>query len=323
MVVSGKNTNGVSLKDRIETLKSSVAPPLGAGSSDIKLTNRPLICLEINPPHGSDVNEALERYAGQVNHLDFFNITDSALAKMRMSPLPFAAILKNKLGIEPLVNMSCRDRNIMALQADLLAGWAMGVHGVVALTGDAMSVGDCPNLKGVFEVNSVGLLGVINKLNAGSDFVDKPLKGAPDFTAGVVLNPNAKNPAVELRRLEKKIAAGAKFALTQPVFDSASSRDFFKSASSLGVPVMVGLLAFKTAKAALSVIGQVPGIKIPDSLIKMVSEDPDKDWSDYFIGRAIDIAQDLKGSVAGFHVVSGTTPKLALRLSKQLAETLS
>jgi 5,10-methylenetetrahydrofolate reductase len=319
VVISGKNTNSVSLKTKFEGISttSNQVPTGGAGE-----TGRPLICLEINPPHGSDLEDVIERYSGQVEHLDFLNVTDSALARMKMAPLPFASLLKNRLGIEPLVNISCRDRNIMALQSDLLAGWALGVRGVVALTGDAMSVGDCPQLKGVFEINSVGLLSLIQKLNAGVDFSDKPLKGHPDFAAGVVLNPNAKNPGVELRRLEKKVAAGAKFALTQPVFDAASSRDFFKSASGMGVPIMVGLLPFKTAQAALSVIGQVPGIKIPDSLIKIVTEDPERDWSTFFIDRSIELSLELKSIVAGFHIVSGTTPKLALKLSQQLATAL-
>ena len=319
VVILGKNTNSVSLKSKIE---GSTRVTRQNGVEHPSSHTRPLICLEINPPHGSDVADVLERYAGQVSHLDFLNVTDSALARMKMAPLPFASLLKNQLGIEPLVTISCRDRNIMALQSDLLAGWALGVRGVVALTGDAMSVGDCPQLKGVFEINSVGLLGLIRKLNSGVDFSDKPLKGRPDFTVGVVLNPNAKNPGVELRRLEKKVSAGAKFALTQPVFDAASSLEFFNSASAMGVPVMVGLLPFKTARAAMSVIGQVPGIKIPDSLIKMVSEDPEKDWSQFFIDRSIELSLELKDIVAGFHIVSGTTPKLALKLSQQLATAL-
>jgi homocysteine S-methyltransferase len=267
------------------------------------------------------VAEALEKYAGQVSHLDFFNVTDSPLARMKLSALPFAAILKSQLGIEPLVNVSCRDRNIMALQADLLAGWATGIRGVVALTGDAMSVGDCPNLKGVFELNSVGLLGLVSKINSGVDFADKPLNGAPNFTAGVVLNPNAKNSNAELRRLEKKVAAGAKFALTQPIFESEGNRAFLKSASDMGIPVLVGLLPFKTAKAAISVIGQVPGIKIPEALLATLQADSGKDWSDFFIERCTSLAHELKDVVAGFHVVSGTTPKLALRLSQHLAES--
>ena len=307
MDISGQNTNGVSMLGGL----------LGRSAGK----TGPMLCLEVNPPHGVNVAEALEKYVGQVAHLDFFNVTDSPLARMKLSALPFAAIIKSQLGVEPLVNISCRDRNIMALQADLLAGWATGVRGVVALTGDAMSVGDCPTLKGVFEINSVGLLGLISKINSGSDFADKPLNGAPSFTPGVVLNPNAKNSNAELRRLEKKVAAGAKFALTQPIFEAAGNRAFLKSASDMGIPVLVGLLPFKTAKAAISVIGQVPGIKIPESLLATLKADPEKDWSDFFIEQCTRLAHEITDVVAGFHIVSGTTPKLALKLSQHLAES--
>lgn len=286
-------------------------------------TSRPLLCLEVNPPRGTNVEEIISRYVGHVEHLDFFNVTDSALARMRCAALPFAAMLKVRTGIEPLVNLSCRDRNILALQADLLAAWANGVRGLVALTGDAMSVGDCPELKGVFEVNSVGLLGLINKLNTGVDFAEKPLDGSPQFSAGVVLNPNAKNSSAELRRLEKKVSAGASFALTQPVFDAISTRPFMESASAMGIPIFAGLLPFRTGRAALNVIEQVPGIKLPAEMETRFRSNPEEDCTEFFMQHCLELASSIKGVVRGFHVISGLTPKLALRLTKQLSKMFS
>ena len=170
---------------------------------------KPLLSLEVNPPHGVEFESILQRLEGRLEGVDLFNVTDSALARMRFAAIPFASLLKNRFGLEPLVNISCRDRNLIAIQGDLLAAWALGIRSVVALTGDAVSVGDSPERKGVFEVNSVGLLKVIAKLNSGYDLAEKPLSGGTAFVPGVVVNPNAKNAAAELRRLDKKREAGA------------------------------------------------------------------------------------------------------------------
>src|SRR5689334_4471947 len=114
----------------------------------------PFLCLEVNPPRGTDLTAIFQRLDGNIDGIDFLNVTDSALARMKCGALPFASLLKQRYGIEPLVNLACRDRNIIALQSDLLGGWILGVRSVVALTGDAVTVGDLPETKGVFEVNS-------------------------------------------------------------------------------------------------------------------------------------------------------------------------
>jgi homocysteine S-methyltransferase len=233
---------------------------------------------------------------------------------MRLSPLPFASILKERFGIEPLVNISCRDRNLIALQGDLLAGWAAGIRSVIALTGDAVTIGDAPETKGVFEVNSVGLLGVIAKLNSGTDWVGNPLKGAPGYVAGVVVNPNARNPAAEVKRLLRKVEAGAKYALSQPVFDLEASRSFFTQAQAAQIPILMGLMAVRS-KAAVSGLENIPGIKVPEVIKQRAAEaSEEEDLSEFFIQHAIHLAKGNKGVVAGYHVISGTTPKLGMTL---------
>lgn len=283
-----------------------------------KSGDSPLICLEVNPPRGVDFEGVFNRL-GSISGIDFFNVTDSALARMRAAPLPFAAALKARFGIEPLVNISCRDRNLIALQGDLLSGWNMGVHSIIALTGDAVTIGDSPERKGVFEVNSIGLLQAVNTLNSGKDLANNELQGAPSYIAGVVVNPNAKNINAEIRRLEKKHAAGARYALSQPVFDSAAAKQFFTSAAAIGIPILMGLMAFRSAKAASNIVN-VPGIKLSADIIKMIEGAGDRDLTDDSINFALNLACNLKGMVAGFHVVSGTTPKLAQRLAMRLIE---
>lgn len=284
----------------------------------------PLLCYEVNPPKGVDLKPIWKRLdeVNASNIIDFFNVTDCALAKMRLAALPFAAALKQRYGVEPLVNISCRDRNIIALQSDLLAGWAGGVQSVVALTGDAVTVGDNPTAKGVFELNSVGLLKLIERLNSGSDLSGAALAGAPCFFPGVVVNPNVRNPSVEIKKLQRKVAAGARYALSQPVYDKASAAEFFEQSKVAQIPVFAGLLPLKTPRAAKA-ISAVPGIRIPETLLAQLVQPDDADASEFFISHCIELACSLSSVVAGFHVIGGATPKLGLQLIQELAKLRS
>ncbi len=283
----------------------------------------PILSLEVNPPKGTDVEAIFKNLENRLGGVGLFNITDCALARMRMAAIPFAAILKNRFGIEPLVNVACRDRNLLALQADLLAAWALGIKHIVAITGDAASVGDQPERKVVFEVNSVGLLNAIATLNSGLDLAGNKLKGAPLFSPGVVVNPNARNAAVEINRLSRKKDSGAEYAISQPVFDETASVEFFRSAGVTGVPILVGLLAFKNAKAAQAV-AKIPGIRLPDEMRALIEKaDPDKDLSQFFIDNCLRIAKANLGLVAGFHVVTGASTGLALELVRELSHLIN
>jgi len=284
--------------------------------------DRPLLCLEVNPPRGSDVTAVMDRIAGSIDGVDFFNVTDCALARMKFAALPFGALLKKEFNIEPMVNVSCRDRNLTAIQADLLAAYAYGVRSVVALTGDAVTLGDCPERKGVFEVNSVGLLKAIRTLNSGEDLAGNKLKGSTELIPGAVVNPNARNTAAELKRLEKKVQAGARYALSQPVFDEDGSVEFFKAAKKLDIAIFMGLLPLKSARLARQ-LGKIPGIRLSEKIAALIQDAPDeKDLSDFSIEHCLKLAKLNRDFVTGFHVVSGATPKLALSLSAELARVI-
>jgi 5,10-methylenetetrahydrofolate reductase len=272
--------------------------------------------MEVNPPRGTDVESVLKRFES-VSGIDFVNITDSALAKMRLSSLMFASIFKQRLGIEPLVNLSCRDRNIIALQSELLGAWALGVKSIIALTGDSVAVGDLPDAKGVFEVNSIGLLNIVNTLNGGKDLANIELKGAPQFTPGVVVNPNARNRDAEIKRLIRKRDAGAVYALSQPVFDASQAEDFFRAAADVGVDLFVGVLPFKSARM-FEGISKVPGIKIPETLVQRVAGVPEDDVSEVSFSTALEVAERVAPYVRGYHIVAGGTPLLALSLCERL-----
>lgn len=293
-----------------------------AGASDG--AKGPLVCLEVNPPRGTDVEAVLARYAQQgelLKRLHLVNITDSALAKMRLSGIVFASLFKHRFGVEPVVNVACRDRNVIALQADLLGAWALGIRSVVALTGDAVGVGDLPDAKGVFEVNSVGLLQLIATLNGGRDMAGVELKGAPAFLPGVVVNPNVKNRDAEIKRLVRKRDAGARYALTQPVFDEEQAADFFEAAAATGVELLVGLMPFRTARG-LEGIAKVPGIKVPEGALEKVKATPEGEVPELSCDMAVSVAKRVSPYVKGFHVVSGGAPLLALRLCERLFSDL-
>jgi len=284
--------------------------------------DRPLLCLEVNPPRGTDIKRSMDSLSNNISGVDFFNVTDCALARMKFAALPFGALLKKEFGVEPLVNVSCRDRNLNALQADLLAAWAYGVQSIVALTGDAVTLGDCPERKGVFEVNSVGLLQTVQTLNSGKDLAGNDLRGHTGFISGVVVNPNAKNTAAEIRRVEKKVRAGARYALSQPVFDEEASVEFFKAARKYDIALFMGLLPLKTARLARQ-LKKIPGIRLSERIEAMIAEAPDdKELSEFSIDHCLKLAKLNKNYVTGFLVVSGATPKLALSLCSELSRMI-
>ena len=277
-------------------------------------------CLELNPPRGVDSSAVINRLMGQLDGISFVNVTDSALARMKAGALPFASVIKRELKVEPLVNLTCRDRNVLALQSDLLGGAMLGLRSIIALTGDALSVGDMPDAKGVFEVNSVGLLGIVQKLNEGADLAGNPLKGALGMIPGVVVNPNARNTGAELRRLQKKKAAGARYALSQPVFDLVAARAFLEQAQAeVDLPILLGVMPIRSGKAGLA-MSSVPGITLPSELLEECTRVGDADFSERSIERAMSICSGVRELVAGFHVVSGPTPLLGLRLVRMLVE---
>ena len=259
----------------------------------------------------------IQRIIKHSKQLDFINVTDCALAKLRAGALPFAAIIKQQTGKEPLVNVSCRDRNVMALQADLMGAWMQGVQSIVALTGDAMSVGDTPERQGVFEVNSIGLLQIINSLNQSKDLEGKEIKGATSFVPGVVANPNAKNLSVELRRLEKKRAAGASYVLTQPVYDHARAAEFCSAANAMGIAVFLGLMPVKN-QAGLKGLCSIPGVKIPEALTAQWSSLSDDGLRSATVDFCLQQAELCLKDCAGFHVVAGASPQLAFELLVKL-----
>jgi methylenetetrahydrofolate reductase (NADPH) len=227
-----------------------------------------LITAEVAPPKGSNPKEMIamaQRLKGRVHAV---NITDGSRAVMRMSSLVSASLLLHH-GIEPIYQVACRDRNAIALQADLLGAQALGIQNVLALTGDPVKAGDHPKARSVFELESVRLIQMIQKLNGGTDWNDKPLTdGATDLCIGAAVDPQCPSWSGLQRRFERKIAAGAQFFQSQLISDFDRLEMFMDQLGRpSGKPILAGIFLLKSAKNARFINRMVPGVQIPEHLI--------------------------------------------------------
>jgi homocysteine S-methyltransferase len=230
-----------------------------------------VVCVEIDPPKGISLDRIYEQVdkvmaSGKVDAID---INSGAMARVGMDALLVAGALEAR-GIETVPHLTTRDQNIIGLQAILLGAWAVGgVRNVLVITGDPPSVGDYPETSGVYEVDSVGLTKILHRLNQGTDWAGKTLGGQTNFTVGVALNPMADDLDNEIARFHAKIEAGAHFAMTQPLFDPAHWHAFLKEfGGKPPVPVLIGIWPLNSYKQALRLNNEVPGIVIPEPLLK-------------------------------------------------------
>jgi homocysteine S-methyltransferase len=229
------------------------------------------VCVEIDPPKGI----ALDRVYEQVDKImasrkvDAIDINSGAMARVGMDALITAGALEAR-GVETVPHLTTRDYNIIGLQAMLLGSWTVGgVRNILAITGDPPSVGDYPETSGVYEVDSVGLVKILHRLNQGTDWAGKTLGGATNFAIGVAVNPVADDLDGEIERFHAKIEAGAHFAMTQPLFDPEHWYAFVKKLGSKpSIPVLIGIWPLNSYKQALRLNNEVPGIVIPQPLLK-------------------------------------------------------
>ncbi|HXM94483.1 MAG TPA: bifunctional homocysteine S-methyltransferase/methylenetetrahydrofolate reductase [Candidatus Dormibacteraeota bacterium] len=229
------------------------------------------VCVEIDPPKGILLDRVFEQVDKIMasGHADAIDINSGAMARVGMDALIVAGALEAR-GVETVPHLTTRDFNIIGLQAMLLGAWTVGgVRNVLAITGDPPSVGDYPETSGVYEVDSVGLVKVLHRLNQGTDWAGKTLGGATNFTIGVALNPVADDLDDEIERFHAKVEAGAHFAMTQPLFDPQHWHAFLKKLGGKpAIPVMIGVWPLNSYKQALRLNNEVPGIMIPQPVLK-------------------------------------------------------
>ena len=263
-----------------------------------------IVTAEVGPLKGTDVTEI-----GEVAHVlkgkvDATNVTDQQSSVLRLGSMATCHLLKEH-GLETIIQMTCRDRNRIALQSDLLSAWVLGIDNVLAITGDLPSLGDHPQAKPVYDLDSVHLLEVIAKLNGGRDMAGNELKGKTDFFAGAVVNPGADTEAafeLQLIKMEKKIAAGARFFQTQAVYEPACFEKFIKRVQGFNVPVLAGIIPLKSAGMARFMNKNVAGVFVPDDLINKMSKAEDKTKTGIEI--AANLIKQLKALCQGVHIMA-------------------
>jgi methylenetetrahydrofolate reductase (NADPH) len=235
-----------------------------------------LITAEVMPPKGGDPAHMLEMAKLLKGRVHAINITDGSRAVLRMSSLA-ASVLLHQQGLEPVCQMACRDRNAIGLQADLMGAQALGIRNILALTGDPIKAGDHPTARSVFELESVRLLKLIDKLNRGVDFNDKPLPdGATTLFTGAAVDPQCPSWSGLQRRFERKVEAGAKFFQSQLISDFDRLEKFMDQiASGCNKPILAGIFLLKSAKNAQFINRNVPGVQIPQDIIDRLAQAAD------------------------------------------------
>ncbi len=271
-------TPGLARHSGVAEARSPVAsqpnarPPVSRESKSAfarKLVNGGFVkAIELVPPRGHAPSPALAEAARLASRgVDVVTIPDGPRSGARMSALSMAVLVQQHAGVEALLQYSCRDRNLLGIQSDLLGAHAMGVRNVLGITGDVRNLGDIPDATAVFDVDSIGLTNVINRLNHGLDIGGQSIGEPAAFHAGVMVNPS-RDLDQELRRLEFKVEAGAEFAVTRPVFDVAAFERFLKRVESLRLPIIVGIWPFESALNAEFMANEVPGVTVPDVLVE-------------------------------------------------------
>ncbi len=269
-----------------------------------KLKEKFVITVEIDPPKGTDLGKVFSGVKALKSvGVDGINISDSPMARVRLSPVAIAHILKEQLEVESILHFTCRDRNLLGIQSELLGASALGINNVLALTGDPPTIGDHPNAKPVFDVNSEGLVHILAKMNSGFDLAGNALNQKTNFCIGVAANPGAENLEKELSRLRGKVKAGAHFIQTQPIYDIKVLEQFMESIKGMDIPVLVGILPLRSSKHAEFLHNEVPGISIPLKVReKMQRVDPDK-AANLGVDIAFEFMKEAEGLVEGAYLM--------------------
>lgn len=226
-----------------------------------------VVTAEIGPPKGTDVNNMLRHIGLLKGRVDAANVTDNQSAVMRVCSLAVSAIAVEN-GLEPILQMTCRDRNRIGLQSDLLGAHILGIRNVLCMTGDYVSAGDHKSAKPVYDVESVQLLRIIDGMNKGKDMSGNELRGATEFFPGGVVTPETDFLEPQLLKFEKKVNAGAQFFQTQAIYDIDAFKKFMEFARKFPVKILAGIVVLKSAGMANFMNRNVPGIKVPQELIE-------------------------------------------------------
>ncbi|MCK5579354.1 MAG: methylenetetrahydrofolate reductase [Planctomycetes bacterium] len=259
-----------------------------------------VITSEVGPPKGTNMKECLEEAKHFGDKVMAINVTDIQSAVMRIGSLATCIKLK-ELGYEPIMQMVCRDRNRLSLQSELLNADIFGIENMLCLTGDHQTLGDHPECKGVFDLDSVQLLAAAKGLMAGQDLAGGKLDGSPNFLLGGVVSPGLEPVELQIMKMEKKIQAGAKFIQTQSIFEPEKFRQFMEKVKHLNVPIFAGIIILKSVGMARFMNKNVAGVSVPEDMIKEMKATKDKKATGVAI--AARIIREIKPHCQGVHIM--------------------
>jgi 5,10-methylenetetrahydrofolate reductase len=269
--------------------------------ADALESGRFVVTSELNPPKGTDLQAMFEKADLLKEQVDAFNVTDSHAAKMSTCPLAVSHLLLDR-GVEPIMQMTSRDKNRIALQGDLLGAAALGISNVVFMGGDPPKTGDHPDAKPVFDILSAGLLRAARSLERGEDMEGNPVHGSPKFCLGAVVNPGATDLDAELQRMEQKIEAGAEFFQTQAIYEPSQFERFAERVANYNVAVLAGVIPLKSVRMAEYMNSNVPGIHVPEYVMQQIADaDEPTDKSLEISSRII---HELKPMCQGVHIMA-------------------
>ena len=255
---------------------------------------------EIAPPKGTDLGSMLASVAMLSPHCTALNVTDNQGASLHLSSLAASKIILDH-GVEPIFQQTCRDRNRLALQSDLLAAWSLGLENLLVVTGDDPRAGDHPHAKGVFDLDSTQLASIARGMNEGHDMMDRPLKGHADFYIGAAMFPEAEPWDVQLARIEQKIEAGVRFFQTQAIFDIAKLERAVEAVRPLGAKVIAGVLVLRSPRVIDFVNNRLAGLMVPDVIAHRIrgASDP----AEEAVRLAAEQVSAIRSIADGVHVM--------------------
>ena len=260
------------------------------------------VTIEYNPPKGTNINGVLDNAKQLLGRVHGVNVTDNTAAVVRAGSLPVCRLLY-ELGHDPVMQLTCRDRNRIGMQSDLMGAHMLGIRNVLCLTGDYPTVGDHKEAKPVYDLDSVQVMQVVQGLNNGSDMVGNKLDGSTAFTIGAAVTPEADLVGPVLAKFEVKVKAGAQFFQTQAIYNPDQFASFMKAVRPFKVKVLAGILLLRNAKMAEFMNANIPGMSVPKDMIEELRAAGDKS-EDVGVEIAVRTIKAVRQHCDGVHIMA-------------------
>lgn len=267
--------------------------------------SRPVITVELDPPKGLDCSRVLGGAAAlKEAGADAINLAENPLARVRMGNIALARIIQEKTGIEVIPHITCRDRNLLGLQSDLMGASLLGIRSILAVTGDPARLGDQSGASSVFDLNSFGLIKLLSDLNSGVNGLGQPISGSTGFKIGCAFNPNTPKLEVQIARLAKKVASGAQFVQSQPVYDPDVAIAAVEGTAHLGIPFLLGIMPLTGERNCEYLHNEVPGIVVPESVRARMRGKEKSEGAKEGIMIALELIERVRNVVGGYYIIA-------------------